>query len=55
VIAPVLGAFLLDNVSTAAPGVLGAGLMGWLVLYSWQKVLDVPDLECPEPVLEGAG
>jgi DHA1 family tetracycline resistance protein-like MFS transporter len=48
VISPIVGAFLLDNVSAAAPGVLGALLMAWLVSYTWRRVLFVPDLECPE-------
>jgi DHA1 family tetracycline resistance protein-like MFS transporter len=48
VISPIVGAFLLDNVGAAAPGVLGALLMAWLVSYTWRRVLFVPDLECPE-------
>jgi DHA1 family tetracycline resistance protein-like MFS transporter len=48
VISPIVGAFLLDNVSAAAPGVLGALLMAWLVSYTWRRVLFVPDLACPE-------
>jgi hypothetical protein len=45
-----VGAFLLDNVSTTAPGILGALLMAWLIYYTWRQVLFVPDLVCPEPV-----
>jgi DHA1 family tetracycline resistance protein-like MFS transporter len=48
VISPIVGAFLLDNVGAAAPGVLGALLMAWLVSYTWRRVLFVPDLACPE-------
>jgi DHA1 family tetracycline resistance protein-like MFS transporter len=53
VVSPIVGAFLLDNVSTAAPGVLGALLMSWLIYYTWRQVLFVPDLVCPEPVAAG--
>ena len=49
VIAPILGGFLLDNVNTAAPGLLGALLMGWLISYSWRRIYFVPNLICPEP------
>jgi DHA1 family tetracycline resistance protein-like MFS transporter len=44
---PVVGAFLLDNVSTAAPGVLASVLMLFLVPFVWRRVLLVPDLACP--------
>jgi MFS transporter, DHA1 family, tetracycline resistance protein len=47
VASPVVGAFLLDRVSAAAPGILGALLMAWLIYYTWRQVLFVPDLECP--------
>jgi DHA1 family tetracycline resistance protein-like MFS transporter len=47
VVSPVMGAFLLDSVSSAAPGILGAILMIWLVYYTWRQILFVPDLECP--------
>jgi DHA1 family tetracycline resistance protein-like MFS transporter len=49
VIAPVLGGFLLGNVSTAAPGVLGALLMTWLASYVWRRIYLTPTLGCPEP------
>jgi DHA1 family tetracycline resistance protein-like MFS transporter len=49
VIAPVLGGFLLGNVNTAAPGVLGALLMAWLASYVWRRIYFVPNLVCPEP------
>jgi len=52
VVSPVVGAFLLDRVSAAAPGILGALLMAWLIYYTWRQVLFVPDLECPaEPMI----
>lgn len=49
VVAPTVGGFLLGRVGTFAPGVLGALLMAWLVYYTWQRVLFVPDLACPAP------
>ena len=49
VVSPIVGAFLLDNVGTAAPGILGALLMGWLISFTWRRVLFVPDLDCPAP------
>jgi len=53
IVSPVVGGFLLDNVSTAAPGILGALLMAWLIFYTWRRILFVPDLECPPPRLYG--
>jgi DHA1 family tetracycline resistance protein-like MFS transporter len=49
VFSPTVGGFLLGRVGTAAPGMLGAFLMGWLVYYTWKQVLFVPDLDCPAP------
>ncbi len=49
VVSPTVGGFLLGRVGAAAPGVLGAFLMGWLVYYTWKQVLFVPDLDCPAP------
>ncbi|MGQ9467732.1 MAG: MFS transporter [Anaerolineae bacterium] len=49
VISPSVGGFLLGRVGAFAPGVLGALLMAWLVYYTWQRVLFVPDLACPVP------
>ena len=51
IVSPVVGGFLLGNVSTAAPGLLGALLMAWLISYTWRRILFVPDLECPPPKL----
>ena len=53
VVSPIAGAFLLDRAGTAAPGVLGALLMGWLISYTWRRVLFVPDLDCPEALAAG--
>ena len=49
VVSPTVGGFVLGRVGAAAPGVLGAFLMGWLVYYTWKQVLFVPDLDCPAP------
>lgn len=47
----ILDGLLGGNVSL--PGILGALLMGLLIPFVWQRVLFVPDLVCPEPILEG--
>jgi DHA1 family tetracycline resistance protein-like MFS transporter len=49
VVAPIVGAFLLERVSPAAPGVLGSVLMMFVALFVWRRVLFVPDAECPAP------
>ncbi len=49
VVAPIVGAFLLDNISTTAPGVLGTLVMVWVISFIWRQVLFVPDPACPEP------
>jgi len=46
VIAPVIGSFLLAEVSPAAPGVAGAVLMVAAALIIWRQILFVPDLDC---------
>jgi DHA1 family tetracycline resistance protein-like MFS transporter len=48
-ISPVVGAFLLERISPAAPGILASFLMACLVFYTWRKVLFAPDIECPAP------
>ncbi len=53
VVSPIVGGFLLDNLGTAAPGIAGALLMSLLIPFVWRRVLFVPDLVCPEPILEG--
>jgi DHA1 family tetracycline resistance protein-like MFS transporter len=50
VVSPVFGAFLLDNVSTAAPGILASMLMLLLVPFTWRQILFAPDLVCPAEV-----
>jgi len=49
VASPVVGGFLIGQVSTAAPGVVGAVLMAGLALYAYRRILFVPDLTCPAP------
>jgi MFS family permease len=51
VVSPIVGGLLLDVAGAAAPGALGALLMGWCALFVWRRVLPVPDLVCPEPTL----
>jgi DHA1 family tetracycline resistance protein-like MFS transporter len=48
VIAPLLGSFLLAQISPAAPGIIGALLMVGVALITWTKILTVPDLECEQ-------
>jgi len=47
IVAPVVGAFLLDQWGSWAPGIAGALLMTVATGYVWRKVLFVPDLACP--------
>jgi len=46
VIAPILGSFLLAQISPVAPGVAGAILMVGAALIIWRQILTVPDLDC---------
>jgi len=46
VIAPLIGSFLLAQISPAAPGVVGALLMVGVALITWSRILPVPDLDC---------
>jgi MFS family permease len=50
IVSPIVGGFLLGNLGTAAPGIVGALLMGVLIPFVWRRVLFVPDLICPEPL-----
>ena len=50
VVSPILGGVLIDLLGTPAPGVLGALLMAGLIVFTWRRILYVPDLECPPPV-----
>jgi len=46
VIAPLIGSFLLGQISPAAPGMAGALLMIGAALLIWKQILPVPDGEC---------
>lgn len=46
VIAPLIGSFLLAEISPAAPGVAGALLMGGAALLTWRRILTTPDYDC---------
>jgi DHA1 family tetracycline resistance protein-like MFS transporter len=46
VISPLIGSFLLAEISPAAPGVAGALLMVVVVYITWTQILNVPDLDC---------
>ncbi len=46
VIAPLIGSFLLAQISPAAPGIAGALLMVVVVLITWRRILNVPDMDC---------
>jgi hypothetical protein len=47
VIAPVLGGFLLGQLGACSLGVLGALIMGWLVTFTWKRILRAPAAEKP--------
>jgi hypothetical protein len=53
IVSPIVGGFLPGNLGTAAPGIVGALLMGLLIPFVWKRVLFVPGLVCPEPVAAG--
>ncbi|MBS3753504.1 MAG: MFS transporter [Anaerolineales bacterium] len=46
VVSPLIGSFLLAEISPAGPGVAGAFLMISAVIITWQQILNVPDLDC---------
>jgi DHA1 family tetracycline resistance protein-like MFS transporter len=48
VVAPLIGSFLLAEISPVAPGITGAILMVGVAVYTWHRILFVPDLECEE-------
>jgi hypothetical protein len=50
VVSPVLGGLLIDRLGTPAPGALGALIMAGLIVFTWRRILYVPDIECPPPV-----
>jgi DHA1 family tetracycline resistance protein-like MFS transporter len=43
VVSPIVGGFLIDNLGAWAPGVLGFGIMAWLVSYAWRFLAALPD------------
>ena len=45
---PLIGAFLLAQISPAAPGVMGALLMVGVAIFTWGQILNVPDLDCAQ-------
>jgi DHA1 family tetracycline resistance protein-like MFS transporter len=47
VVAPVLGGFLLGQLGAWSLGVLGALIMGWLVTFTWRRILRAPAQEKP--------
>lgn len=46
VISPLLGSFLLAELSPVAPGIAGALLMASVGIYSWHRILFVPAINC---------
>lgn len=46
VVSPLIGSFLLAEISPAAPGVVGALLMIVVALITWTQILTTPDLDC---------
>jgi DHA1 family tetracycline resistance protein-like MFS transporter len=44
VIAPSVGGFLLGTLGAWAPGAFGAIIMGWLVSFTWRRLIANPDL-----------
>jgi len=46
VVSPLIGSFLLAEISPAGPGLAGAFLMVSVVIITWQQILNVPDFEC---------
>lgn len=54
VIAPTLGAFLLQEIDASAPGIVAAVILGWLATYVWQAVSRVQPasvVDAPVPVI----
>ncbi len=51
VISPVVGSFLLAEISPSAPGVVGALLMIGVVFVAWTQILNVPDLDCEQEAI----
>jgi DHA1 family tetracycline resistance protein-like MFS transporter len=47
VIGPAAGGFLLGTLGTWAPGVIGAVIMAWVVIYVWRRLIVNPDPPLP--------
>jgi DHA1 family tetracycline resistance protein-like MFS transporter len=43
VIGPLAGGILLDFLGTWSPGVVGAGIMAWLLTFVWRRLVVNPD------------
>jgi DHA1 family tetracycline resistance protein-like MFS transporter len=58
VIGPAAGGFLLGTLGTWAPGVIGAVIMVWVVIYVWRRLMVNPDPSLPsrggEVAVQGA-
>jgi DHA1 family tetracycline resistance protein-like MFS transporter len=48
VIGPVAGGILLDYLGPWAPGVAGAIVMAWLVIFVWRRIILNPDPPLPK-------
>ena len=53
VIAPSLGGYLLGSLGTWAPGLVSAGIMAWVVSFTWRKLLVNPDPPLPQRASAG--
>jgi DHA1 family tetracycline resistance protein-like MFS transporter len=54
VISPILGGFLIDGLGPAAPGILGALIMAWLVVFAWRRILPAAATSCPAPARQAS-
>lgn len=55
VVGPAAGGFLLDQMGTWAPGVIGAALMAWVVVFAWRRLIVNPDPPLPRRGSDEAG
>jgi DHA1 family tetracycline resistance protein-like MFS transporter len=47
VLAPSVGGYLIGALGAWAPGILGAGIMGWVVSFTYQRLILKPDPPLP--------
>jgi hypothetical protein len=47
VIAPTLGGLLLGQIGPWAPGILSAVIMGWLISFTYRRLIANPDPPLP--------